>query len=103
MIFYRQEKYTLDNLPKEYFMVYDDISFGLVDDSIEGIAALSPLCRFANGLGVGDSEQKIKQAFGNNYNLKETAGKDLFTYEDEGIQFEIHKNNRTVMEISVFR
>ncbi|MHC4259078.1 MAG: protein kinase domain-containing protein [Planctomycetota bacterium] len=85
------------------FLIFDDISFGVVDDSVEGVAALSPLCKFANGLGVGDSEQKIKQAFGDNYHLKETAWKDFLTYEDEGIQFEIHKNNRTVMEISVFR
>ncbi|MHC4647396.1 MAG: hypothetical protein ACYTBJ_18040 [Planctomycetota bacterium] len=101
VIFHRDEKYTLDNLPKEYFMVYDHISFGVVDDSVEGISALSPLYKFTNGLGVGDSEQKIKQAFGNNFVLKETAGKDFLTYEDEGIQFEIHKDNRTIMEISV--
>ncbi|MHC4659718.1 MAG: LamG domain-containing protein [Planctomycetota bacterium] len=54
-------------------------------------------------MGIGDSEQKIKQAFGDNYHFKETEGKDCLTYEDEGIQFEIHKYNRTVMEISVFR
>lgn len=101
VVFYRDEKYTLENLPNEYFMVYDDISFGVINDSVEGISALSPLYKFANGLGVGDSDQKIKQAFGNNFVLKETPGKDFLTYEDEGIQFEIHKDNRTVMEISV--
>jgi hypothetical protein len=84
-------------------MVYDNISFGIIDGSVEGVSALSPLYRFANGLGVGDSEQKIKRAFGDNYHFKETEGKDFLTYRDQGIQFEIHKYNRTVMEISVFR
>ena len=103
LIFYREEKYTLDNLPREYFMVYDDISFGVVDDSVEGISALSPLYKFANGLGVGDSEQKIKQAFGNNFHLRETKWKDFLAYEDQGVVFEVHKDNRMVIEISVTR
>ena len=28
-------------------------------------------------------------------------GKDFLTYEDKGLHFEIHKKNRTVMEITV--
>ncbi|MHC4346783.1 MAG: LamG domain-containing protein, partial [Planctomycetota bacterium] len=102
LIFHRGEKYTLDNLPKEYFMVYDDISFGVVDDSVKGIGVHSSLYKFANGLRVGDSEQKIKQAFGDNCHFKETEGKDFLTYRDQGIQFEIHKKDRTVIELSVF-
>jgi HEAT repeat protein len=101
MIFHSGERYTLENLPRKYFMVFDDISFGIVDDSVEGIGVLSPLYKFANGLGVGDSEQKIKQAFGDDFHLKETEGKDFLTYKDKGLQFEIHKKNRTVMEIGV--
>ncbi|GAG92149.1 unnamed protein product, partial [marine sediment metagenome] len=36
MIFYSRERYTLENLPRKYFMVFDDISFGIVDDFVEG-------------------------------------------------------------------
>ncbi|MHC4604504.1 MAG: M56 family metallopeptidase [Planctomycetota bacterium] len=79
----------------------DGVILHITDDSVKGITVLRPLYKFANGLGVGDSEQKIKQAFGDNFHLEETQGKDFLTYKDEGLVFEIHKNNRTVMEISV--
>jgi subtilisin family serine protease len=100
-IFWGSERYTLDNLPERYFIAYGDISFGMEDDAVTGIGVHSPLYKFANGLGVGDSEQKIKQAFGDNFRLEETEWKDFLIYEDQGLQFEIHKKNRTVMEIAV--
>ncbi|MHC4213979.1 MAG: S8 family serine peptidase [Planctomycetota bacterium] len=100
-IFLGSERYTLENLPKKYIMVFNDISFTIVDDSVNGIAVLSPLYRFANGLGVGDSEQKMKQTFGDNFQLKESPGKDFITYKDEGLQFEIHKQKRIILEINV--
>jgi hypothetical protein len=103
LIFHGQEKYTLDNLPREYFMVYDDFCFGVVDDSVERISVLSPLYKFANGLGVGDSERKIKQAFGDNFHLRETKWKDFLAYEDQGLVFEVHKDNRMIIEINVTR
>ena len=79
----------------------DGIILNIIDDSVNSIDVLGPLYKFANGLGVGDSEQKIKQAFGDDFRLKETEGKDFLIYENEGLQFEIHKKNRTVMELSV--
>jgi len=100
-IFYGDQKYTLDNLPEQYFMHFVDISFHISGDSIKGITVLSPSYKLANGLGVGDSEQKIKQAFGDNFQLKETEWKDFLSYEDKGLMFEIHKQDRTVMEINV--
>ena len=101
VIFYGDEKYTLDNLPRKYFMHYGDVSFHIVDDSVKGITALSPSYKFANGLGVGDSEQKIKQAFGDDFRIREFEKKDFLTYEDKGLMFEINKQDRTVMEINV--
>ncbi|MHC4475741.1 MAG: S8 family serine peptidase [Planctomycetota bacterium] len=79
----------------------DGVIINIIDDSVKSIDVLSPLYKFANGLGVGDSEQKIKQAFGDNFHLEETQGKDFLTYKDEGLVFEIHKKNRTVMELTV--
>ena len=71
------------------------------DGVIKEISVRSPLYKFANGLGVGDSEDKIKQAFGNDFQLEEFELKALLTYEDKGLQFKIHKQDRTVMEINV--
>ncbi|MFH1883099.1 MAG: hypothetical protein ABIL62_10360, partial [Planctomycetota bacterium] len=100
-IFYGEERYTLGNLPRKYYMHFGDVSFLIVDDSVKEITAISPYYKFDNGLGVGDSEQKIKQAFGNDFHLKETKWKDFLSYEDKGLVFEINKQDRTVMEIGV--
>jgi len=100
-IFYGDNKYTLDNLPKKYFMHYGDVSFGMTGDSVTGITALSPSYKFPNGLGVGDSEKKIKQAFDDDYTVEETEWKVFLSYKDKGLVFEINKQDRTVMEINV--
>ncbi|MBN2313164.1 MAG: S8 family serine peptidase, partial [Sedimentisphaerales bacterium] len=100
-IFLGSEKYTLNNLPRMFFMVYNDLSFSIEDDIVTGITAHSPFYAFANGLKVGDSEQKVKQTFGNDVQVEEGTGKDYFTYEDKGLMFEIHKEDRTVIEINV--
>ena len=100
-IFYGDKRYTLDNLPRKYFMHYGDVSFGMTGDSVTGITALSPSYKFANGLGVGDSEQKIKELFGTDFQIREFERKDFLSYEDEGLMFEIHKEDRTIMEINV--
>ncbi len=101
MIFYGEEKYTLGNLPKRYYMMFDDISLLIVDDIVKEIAVHSPRYKFANGLGVGDSERNIKKVFGDNFQLRETEWKDFLIYEDKGVEFEINKRDRTVMEINV--
>jgi hypothetical protein len=79
----------------------DGVAIHIIDNSVKSITVLKPQYKFANGLGVGDSEQEIKQAFGPNFQLKATQGKDFLTYDDKGLMFEIHKKNRTVMEINV--
>ncbi len=100
-IMWNGESYTLSNLPKSCNMYFDGIAFEILDDSVKSIVVYGPLYKFANGLGVGDSEEKIMQAFGNNFHLREVAGKAFLTYEDEGVKFEIHEKKRTVMEIIV--
>ncbi|MGB2864172.1 MAG: hypothetical protein WBC05_12655 [Sedimentisphaerales bacterium] len=102
-IFFAGERYTLNNLPRRYFMFFGDITFAMDDDSVKGITMHSPLYKFTNGLGVGDSEEKIKQAFGDDFQLEEFELKALLTYEGKGLHFEIHKNDRTVMEIAVYQ
>lgn len=79
----------------------DGLILNFADDTVKSIDVLSPLYKFADGLGIGDSEQRIKQAFGNDFQFKETQWKDFLIFENEGLQFEIHKKNRTVIEFSV--
>jgi beta-lactamase regulating signal transducer with metallopeptidase domain len=100
-IFYRDQTYTLDNLPDEYFMVYEDVSFIMSDGTAGGITLLSPTHVFGNGVCVGNSEEKVKQAFGPPSEIEETEFKDFLIYESLGLSFEINKQDRTVMEINI--
>jgi hypothetical protein len=100
-IMWNGESYTLSNLPRSCYMYFGGIAFEIFDDSVKNIVVYGRLYKFANGLGVGDPEEKIIQAFGNNFRLREVAGKAYLTYEDEGLKFEIHQKKRTVMEITV--
>ncbi|MFC1634098.1 S8 family serine peptidase [Planctomycetota bacterium] len=100
-IFLGRERYTLNNLPNRYYMAFSGISFSVDGDIVTGITAHSPHYKFTNGLKVGDSEQKIKQTFGEDFRLQEGRGKDFLFYKDKGLHFEIHKQDRTVMEINV--
>lgn len=101
-IFLGREEYTLDNLPDTYYMTYHGLTILIVDDLVAGISVNKPSYKFDNGVVVGDSEQKVLEAFGDDFQLKETEWKDFLTYKDEGLQFEINKEKRTVMEINIF-
>lgn len=101
MISYKGETYNLDNLPRIYFMHFDDVSFKIVGGSAQAIVVHSPVYKFNNGLGVGNSEQEFKQAFGLQFKFEEDQGKLYLTYKDKGLQFVIHKENRTVIEFTV--
>jgi beta-lactamase regulating signal transducer with metallopeptidase domain len=101
VIFYGDQKYTFDNLPRKYFMHYGDLSFHIVDDKVKGITVLSPSYKFPNRIKVGDSEQKVKKAFGEDFRVEKHRAKDFLYYKDENVMFEIHKQDRTVMEINV--
>jgi serine protease AprX len=96
-----QEKYDLNN--RECLMIYSNISFGIEEDSVEVILVRSPLYKLSNGLKVGDSEQKVKQAFGKDFKLEEAIGKVFRCYHAKGLAFEIHKNTQTVAQIAVYR
>lgn len=101
VIFYGDNRYSLDNPPEKYYMPYRDISFLIVNGSVREITALSPAYKFTNGIRVGDSEQKVKKAFGGDFHIREFTSKDYLTYEDKGLMFEINREDRTVMEINV--
>ena len=100
-IFYGDQVYTLESLPMMYYMAYEDLSFRVQEDMVAEITLLSPDHVLGNGVRVGDSEEKVKQAFGPDYRLNPTEFKDFLIYEDLGINFEIHKQDRSVMEINI--
>jgi len=103
-ISYGSEEYSLQNLPRKYYMSFGGgISFLIVDGLVKEIGVQKPFYKFTNGLGVGDSEQSIIRAFGDDFQLRDSGWKDFLIYKDEGLVFEIHKENRTVIEINVSR
>jgi len=95
------EGYTLENPPGQYGMRFSGVWVEIVNDKVNGFTVLSPIYKFANGLGVGDSVQKIKQVFGNESRIEEFDRKDMLYYRDKGLMFEIDKRDRTIMEINV--
>ena len=100
-IFRGDKTFTLDNLPDEYFLVYKDLSFSVSDGTVVGITLLGPSHVFGNGVHVGDSESKVRQAFGPPSEFEEAEPKDFLIYEAIGLIFEINKQSRAVMEINI--
>jgi beta-lactamase regulating signal transducer with metallopeptidase domain len=102
-IFYGENRYTLDNLPERYFMVYHErgLSFGMEADRVRGITLLGPAYVFGNGVRVGDSEAKVKKAFGPDYVVKESKIKDFLIYRHFDLSFEVYKPDRIVREINI--
>ncbi len=97
-VFWGGAKYTLDNLPKRYYMLFgNDLSFFIDDDSVKGITVCGPPYKFANGLGVGISQDQIKQAFGN-VQLDEQGS---LVYKEKGLGFGFSKEDGTANQISV--
>ena len=101
VIFYGNEQYDLDNPPENYYMPYEDIAFRIQGNSVKEITVASPRYRLPNGLRVGDAEQKIKEALGDEFRIREFQSKDFLSYADQGLMFEINKRDRTIMEINV--
>lgn len=100
-IFLGDQVYTLDDLPDKYFLLYEDISLCIHEGEVVGITLLSPGYVFGNGIRVGDSEEKVKQAFGPPSEVEETEFKDFLIYEPLGLSFEIYKPDRAALEINI--
>jgi hypothetical protein len=98
------EEYTLDNLPREYYLSYDDISFLVIEGSVREITALSPfyklICNNVDSLRVGDSEQKVIKILGKIDRIDEFQSINVLAYEDLGLTFEISETDRIVEEIN---
>jgi subtilisin family serine protease len=96
-----EEKYNLNNLPRKCILYFGDVSFWIGDDSVDMISVRGPLYKLSNGLGVGDSEQNIKQAFGKDFKREEIWGKHYLSYDAKGLAFAIHATNPAATEIVV--
>jgi subtilisin family serine protease len=97
-----EEKYSLNNLPNHYILIFSNVSFWMSDNSIEGISVHSPLYKLGNGLGVGNSEQDIKQAFGKDFKPREEMGRNYLCYDAKGLAFAIDGKNQTATEIVIY-
>jgi hypothetical protein len=96
-----EDEYSLDNLPRQYVLSFEDVSFWIEDDSVRAVSVRSPVYKLANGLGVGDSEQKMKQAFGEDFDF--WLHPRFLCQKAIGLGFSIHRKNRTVLEIAVYQ
>ncbi len=83
------------------YHIYEDLSFSIPENDVVQITLLTPRYAFGNGIRVGDSEAKVKGAFGADWGLQEAEAKDFLIYEGLGVNFEINKQDRTVMEINI--
>lgn len=102
VIFNQDEKYTLDNLPSEYGMDFkEDITVAMADHSIDGISIRNPYSIFADGWGVGDSEQNVIRTFGDHFQLRKSDKYDFLIYQEKGLSFKIYREDRIVLEINV--
>lgn len=99
--FYGEHRFALDNLPPKYFLCFDELSFFIHNDRVQGITTHSPRWKLPSGIGVGVSEDEVKKALGSDFHRKEFPAKDFLVYEDAGLSFEIDKEKRTVMEINL--
>jgi hypothetical protein len=79
----------------------DGLIINIVDDKVKRIDVHSDVYKFANGLGIGNSDEEFKKTFGLDFKFEEDQGKLYLTYKELGLQFIIHKQKRTVMELSV--
>jgi hypothetical protein len=97
-----EEKYSLQNLPSRCTLCFGDVSFWMEDDSVAAIGVGSPLYRLSNGVGVGNSEQNIRQAFGEDFKPREEMGRKYFCCDAKGFAFATDEKNRAVTEIVVY-
>ena len=100
-VFCGKQTYSLDALPRVYYLSYADVCILFVDAQIRGITAKSSVYRLANGLGVGSSQEEIIGAFGEGCERSDNEWKIFLAYREEGLTFEIEKNSGRVMEIDV--
>jgi hypothetical protein len=96
-----EEKYSLQNLPRECVWGFGDMSFRLKGDSVERIFVRSSLYKLSSGARVGDSEQKIKDAFGA-HRVEQATGRRTLCYDARGLGFEIDEKNHVATEIAVY-
>ncbi|MCL5281483.1 MAG: M56 family metallopeptidase [Planctomycetes bacterium] len=102
-IFYGGKQYTLDNLPEQYYMNFREprLSFRIRANRVVEVTLLGPAFVFGNGVRVGDSEDKVKRAFGPDYVVKESRIKDFLIYRQLDLSFEVYKPDRIVREINI--
>ncbi len=83
------------------YHIYEHLSFCIPESDVDQITLLTPRYAFGNGIRVGDSDVRVKRAFGQGGVIRETEAKDFLIYEALGVNFEINKQDRTVMEINI--
>lgn len=103
-IFYRDQQYTLDNLPGEYCMAYPDYGVLIENNKVFELTTGSRFYQLPNGIRVGDTMQQVTEKLGTNYEYQvEQDQTDVLRYNNLGLKFEIDKTESTVARIEIFR
>lgn len=98
IIYGGSKTYTLEDLPSRYCLFYGHIDFQMADHTVQMIKVWTASYKLANGLGVGDPADRIKQAFGRNVRWDRGA----LICADRRLSFNFAKDN-TVSAISISR
>ena len=97
-----ENNYSFNNLSNKCIFCFGDVSFWIGCDSVDEMSVRGPLYKLSNGLGVGDSEQNIKQTLGNDFKREQFWGNNYLCYDAKGIAFAIHEKNQAATEIVVY-
>lgn len=107
-ILYQDKIFSLEDIPDRSYFLYSTIgiSFLINKRRIAEIITLSPDYRFANGIGVGSTQEEVINAFALDYkNIEyqniEKGHKLYLIYSELGVTFEINKQSGIVWEINI--
>jgi hypothetical protein len=96
-----EEKYSLKNLPGDCTLCFGDVSFRIEDNSVSRISVRGARYKLSNGLGVGDLDQNIKQAFKGSKAREGEGRENYLCYDAQGIRFAIDEKSQATTEIVV--
>ena len=94
-----------EDLPADFYMAYDDLSFRIKGTAVQEITILADTYSLVNGLTIGSTLAAIEEAFGTDYKLTEQDGANRYfvSYKKLGVMFEVLYADDTASEVNVIQ
>ena len=92
-----------DDLPDGYSIVYDDLSLSIDYREVLSVTLRDRRHVLGNGIRVGDGYEKIAEALGPDFELREDGSKVFLCYKGLGIRLQFDKADRIAREIRIWR